>query len=68
MKKTKNPLILVFAIIGVCAVLYGVWHLYNQQVAEERALLSSRPLHHPAFQTFSTMLPRRLSRRPGNPA
>jgi hypothetical protein len=36
-KKTKNPLILVFAIIGVCAVLYGVWHLYAQQVAQERA-------------------------------
>ena len=26
MNADKNPVILVFAIIGVCAVLYGVWH------------------------------------------
>ena len=33
MKQIKNPVILVFAIIGACAVLFGAWHLYQQRVA-----------------------------------
>jgi hypothetical protein len=37
MKEIKNPLILAFAIIGMCAVLYGAWHLYQQHLTEERA-------------------------------
>ena len=37
MKQIKNPVILIFAIIGVCAVLFGVWHLYQERVAEDQA-------------------------------
>jgi hypothetical protein len=37
MNTTKNPLILVFAIIGVCAVLYGAWQLYQRHVTENEA-------------------------------
>ena len=37
MKQSRNPVILVFAFIGVCAVLYGAWHLYQQRVAAEQA-------------------------------
>jgi hypothetical protein len=32
MKDIKNPLMLAFAVIGVCAVIYGGWHLYQQHV------------------------------------
>ena len=37
MKQIKNPLILAFAITGVCAVLYGAWHLYEQREAQEQS-------------------------------
>jgi len=37
MKKVQNPLILVFAVIGVCAVIYGAWHFYQLHVANEQA-------------------------------
>jgi hypothetical protein len=37
MKDIKNPLIIVFAIVGVCAVIYGGWHMYQQHVADARA-------------------------------
>jgi len=33
----KNPIILAFAVIGVCAVIFGGWHLYQQHVANEQA-------------------------------
>jgi hypothetical protein len=33
MKDIKNPLIIVFAIVGVCAVIYGGWHMYQQHLA-----------------------------------
>ena len=35
MKDIKNPLIIVFAIVGVCAVIYGGWHMYQQHVADD---------------------------------
>jgi len=35
-KDIKNPLIFAFAVIGVLAVLYGAWHLYQKQVAESQ--------------------------------
>jgi hypothetical protein len=37
MKETKhqNPIILALAIIGVLAILYGAWTLYQQHAAEE---------------------------------
>ena len=37
MKEIKKPLILAFAIIGVCAVFYGAWHLYEQHEAREQS-------------------------------
>jgi hypothetical protein len=37
MKQIKSPLVVAFAIIGVCAVIYFFWHLYQQHVDEERA-------------------------------
>jgi hypothetical protein len=37
MKTTKKPLILFFAIIGVCAVLYGAWQFFERHVAENQA-------------------------------
>jgi hypothetical protein len=36
-KKIKNRLIVALAIIGVCAVAYGGWHVYQQKVAEKQA-------------------------------
>jgi len=33
----QNPLILVLAIIGIGAVVYGLWKLYQRNVAEEQA-------------------------------
>ena len=37
MKTTKNPLLLAFGIIGICAVLYGAWHLYQQHTVDSEA-------------------------------
>jgi hypothetical protein len=38
MKTTKNPLLLAFAIIGICAILlYGAWRLYQQHTADSEA-------------------------------
>ncbi len=34
MKSTKKRLVLVMAIVGLCAVLYGGWRTYEGQVAE----------------------------------
>jgi hypothetical protein len=33
--KEQNPMILVLAIIGVCALLYGGWTIYQRHVAEQ---------------------------------
>ena len=37
MKLLKNTLIAVFAITGMCAVLYLCWQAYQQRNQEERA-------------------------------
>jgi hypothetical protein len=37
MKDIKNPLIIVFAIVGACAVIYGGWHMYRQHVADAQS-------------------------------
>jgi len=37
MKGTKNRLLTLFAMIGVCAVIYGVWRVYERESAHERA-------------------------------
>ncbi len=34
--KEKTPIILALAIIGICAVLYGGWTIYQQHVAQEQ--------------------------------
>jgi hypothetical protein len=31
-----NPIVLALAIIGICAVLYGGWTLYQQHEAQEK--------------------------------
>lgn len=37
MKRNKNPILVVFAIIGACAVLYGAWQLYARHETEEHS-------------------------------
>jgi hypothetical protein len=34
MKSTKKRLVLVLAIVGLCALLYGGWRIFEGQVAE----------------------------------
>lgn len=34
MKTTRNPLLLAFSIIGICAILYGAWHMYEQHATD----------------------------------
>jgi len=36
-RKRTNPLILFFAVVGVCAVIYGIWTILNQKLSEQRA-------------------------------
>ena len=35
MNSTKKRLILLFAIVGVCAALYAGWHIYQEQIAQD---------------------------------
>ena len=46
MKKTTNPLIYVLAGVGLAALLYGVWTIYERHVADEaeRASFSASPI------------------------
>jgi hypothetical protein len=37
MNDTKNALIYALAIIGVCALLYGGWTIYQHYAAQEEA-------------------------------
>jgi P-type conjugative transfer protein TrbJ len=37
MRNTNNRLILAFAVIGVAAVIYGGWYLYEQHTVDEQA-------------------------------
>lgn len=43
--KEQNPIVLVLAIVGIFALLYGAWTVYQQHVVEEqeRAIISGRP-------------------------
>jgi hypothetical protein len=43
MKRNRNPIIVVFAIVGFCAVTYGAWQLYARHEAEQqsRAMLTA---------------------------
>jgi hypothetical protein len=51
---------LVFALVCVCVVLYGLWHLYQREVAEEE--------HHQTFAApVPSGLPNFLNTTPGAP-
>jgi hypothetical protein len=53
-------MMMVFALVGVCAVLYGLWHLYQGRVTEEE--------HHKAFTAPPPSgLPNFLNATPGAP-
>jgi uncharacterized membrane protein YpjA len=43
--KEQNPIVLAFAIVGVCALLYGAWTVYHQHLIEQeqRAIISEPP-------------------------
>jgi hypothetical protein len=43
--KEQNPIILAFAIIGICALVYGGWMIYQRHVAEEteQAIIMGTP-------------------------
>jgi len=45
-KKTRNPLIYFLASIGVAALIYAGWTIYQRRVAEEaaRASFSASPV------------------------
>jgi uncharacterized membrane protein HdeD (DUF308 family) len=34
--KEQNPLVLALAIIGVCALVYGGWAIYQRHTAEQQ--------------------------------
>jgi hypothetical protein len=36
-KRSKSPITFALAVIVLCAVLYGLWHLYQQHNAESDA-------------------------------
>jgi hypothetical protein len=37
MKQSRNPILIILALIGVCAVIYGAWHLFAREASRERA-------------------------------
>jgi hypothetical protein len=43
MKNMTNRLIIFFAAVGLCAMIYAAWHYYQQQRAADaaRAILSA---------------------------
>ena len=61
MKTSRNPLLIAFAVIGICAILYGAWHMYQQHTADSDARVHSLRRSLPVFQTFCT--PRRQRHR-----
>ncbi len=36
MKVTRNRLIVLLAVVGACALLYGAWRYYQEQIAREQ--------------------------------
>ncbi len=36
-RKTTKPILLLFAIIGLCAVLYAAWRFYQRNASENEA-------------------------------
>ncbi len=45
MRQKKNPTMIVFAIVVVCAVIYAAWQLYMKHETQEqsRAMLAAPP-------------------------
>jgi hypothetical protein len=43
MKASKNPLIAFVAVIGICAIIYSIWHMYERESlrARERAMFAA---------------------------
>mgnify|MGYP007135454177 CR=1 FL=1 len=33
----KDRIVVLFAIVGLCAVVYGAWHMYERESTRERA-------------------------------
>ena len=58
MNKISNRLILLFAAIGLCAMIYSAWHYYQQQRAADaaRAILSA-PYPETPFDQHATTRP-----------
>ncbi len=51
MTKLTNRLILVFAVIGLCALLYSAWHYYEEQRSADAArAIKSAPYPGDTFQ------------------
>ncbi len=34
--KEQNPILIVLAVIGICAILYGGWTFYHQRLAQQQ--------------------------------
>jgi hypothetical protein len=34
--KEQNPILILLAIIGICAILYGGWTFYRQRLSEQQ--------------------------------
>ena len=52
--KEQNPLILAFAIIGVCALLYGGWTLYQQHISRRNSARSFSSADMPDVADYSS--------------
>jgi hypothetical protein len=51
MTKLTNRLILVFAVIGLCAMIYSAWHYYEQQrTLDAVQVIKSAPYPGDTFQ------------------
>ena len=60
MKKTKTPVTLVPALVAICAIFYGLWHLYQREAAQEQ--------HRESFSApVPSGLPNFLNETPGAP-
>ena len=35
-RKASNPAVVLLAIIGICALLYGAWELYESRASEDQ--------------------------------
>jgi cytochrome c-type biogenesis protein CcmH/NrfG len=52
MSRRTNPIVVLLVLVGLCAVLYGLWHLYQRQAAQqqhERAFSEPAPSGVPNF-------------------